>query len=53
MCNILVQYLYIFQNDDQQVWLTSITIQNYKIFLVMRIFKVYYFSQFEICNIVL
>lgn len=61
MCNILSKYLYILQNDDHNLnkqiliqRLKSVTIHSYKLFfLVMRIFKTYSFSNFEICNTIL
>ena len=47
----MIQYLCILQNDHHN---TSITIHSYKIvFLVMRTFKIYFISDFQICNTVL
>lgn len=51
---VLIWYTYIFQNNDHHsISHTHIPSRNYHFFFVVRTFKFYFVSNFQVCNIVL
>lgn len=50
----MIQHLYALQNNFYRVWLTSITSHNYRIiFLMVKIYQIYYLGSIQICDTVL